>query len=120
MEIASAEEIFAVHAVIHSHELEVESMDITIQDLLRQLQQLHAKRAYHLDAIAKCRGSISLARRAPDDVLALIFEHAAAGGWTNASLFIFQVCTKWRPAAFFPFVWSHIPCFTESFYPVAQ
>ena len=120
MEIASAEEIFAVHAVIHSHELEVESMDITIQDLLRQLQQLHAKRAYHLDAIAKCRGSISLARRAPDDVLALIFEHAAAGGWTNAPLVISQVCTKWRRASFVPCVWSHIHLSSESLDPVAK
>jgi hypothetical protein len=120
MEIVSAEEIFAVHAVIQGHELEVELMDITIQDLLRQRQRLYAKRAYHLDAIAKCRGSISLARRAPDDVLALIFEHAAAGGWANAPLVISQVCTKWRRASFVPRVWSHIRLSSKSLDPVAK
>ncbi|KAI0285071.1 hypothetical protein BGY98DRAFT_930580 [Russula aff. rugulosa BPL654] len=80
MDIASADEVLAVQLVIRSHELQLESIDIAIQDVFRQLQQLRAKRAYHMDTIAKCRGSISLARRAPDDVLALIFEHAAAGG----------------------------------------
>jgi hypothetical protein len=107
-DIASADEIFAIHVVIRSHELQVESIDIAIQDVLRQLHQLRTKRAYHLDTIAKCRGSISLARRAPDDVLALIFEHAAAGGWVNAPLVTSQVCAKWRRASFVPRVWSHV------------
>jgi hypothetical protein len=120
MDIASADEVLAVHLVIRSHELQLESIDIAIQDVLRQLQQLRVKRAYHLDTIAKCRGSISLARRAPDDVLALIFEHAAAGGWVNAPLVTSQVCAKWRRASFVPRVWSYIHLSSESLYPVAK
>lgn len=120
MEIASADEIFAARAIIRNHELEVESIDITIQNVFRQVQQLRAKRAYHLDTIAKCRGSISLARRAPDDVLALIFEHAAAGGWINAPLVASQVCAKWRRASFVPCVWSHVHLTSESLDPVAK
>jgi hypothetical protein len=120
MDIASADEIFAVHAIIRNHELEVESIDITIQNVLRQLQQLRAKRAYHLDTIAKCRVSVSWARRAPDDVLALIFEHAAAGGWVNAPLVTSQVCAKWRRASLFPRVWSHVHLTGESLNPVAK
>ncbi len=120
MDIASAEEISAVHAVMRIHELEIGSIDIAIQDVLRQLQQLRAKRVYHLDTVAKCRGSVSLARRAPDDVLALIFEHAAAGGWVNAPLVTSQVCVKWRRASFVPRVWSHIHLSSESLHPVAK
>jgi hypothetical protein len=120
MEIASADEIFAAQAIIRNHELEVECIDITIQNVLRQVQQLRSKRAYHLDTIAKCRGSISLARRAPDDVLALIFEHAAAGGWVNAPLVTSQVCAKWRRASFVPRAWSHVHLTSESLDPVAK
>lgn len=120
MDIASADEIFAVHTVIRSHELEVEYIEVAIQDVLRQLHQLRTKRAYHLDTIAKCRASISLARRAPDDVLALIFECAAAGGWVNAPLITSQVCAKWRRASFVPRVWSHVHLSSESLHPVAK
>ncbi|KAI0301841.1 hypothetical protein B0F90DRAFT_254506 [Multifurca ochricompacta] len=120
MDRASTDEIFAVHAAIRVHELGIESIDITIQNLLRQVQQLRTKRAHHLDAIAKCRGSISLAWRAPDDVLALIFEHCAASGWANAPLIASHVCSKWRRASFSPRVWSHIYLTNDSLDPVAK
>lgn len=120
MDIASADEIIAVHAIIREHELEVESIDIAIQNVLRQAHQLRAKRIHHLDTIAKCRGSISLARWAPDDVLALIFEHAAAGGWANAPLVASQVCSKWRRASFTPRVWSHVHLTSGIQDPVAR
>ncbi|KAI0303100.1 hypothetical protein BC826DRAFT_903843, partial [Russula brevipes] len=86
----------------------------------REVQQLRAEKAYHLDAISKHRGSISLALRAPDDVLALIFEHSTAGGWTNAPLVTSHVCAKWRRASFVPRVWSHIDLTSESMDPVAK
>lgn len=120
MERASADEILAVRATIHSHELEIESIDLTIQKILREIQQLRAKRRHHLDAIAKCRGSISFAWRAPDEVLALIFEHCAASGWANAPLVTSQVCAKWRRASFFPRVWSHIHLTSDSLHPVVK
>jgi len=121
MDIASpANEIFTAHATIRSHQVEIESIDITIQDILRQVQQLRFKRANHLDAIAKLRGSISMALRAPDEVLALIFEHGAAGGWANAPLVVSHVCTKWRRASFAPRVWSHIHITSHSLDPIVK
>lgn len=114
MDRAPADEIFAIHATIRSHELEIESLDTVIQSILRRVQQLRAQRARHADAIAKCRGSISMALRAPDDVLSLIFEHCAADGWANAPLVVSHVCRKWRQASYFPRVWSYIYLTSDS------
>jgi hypothetical protein len=123
-DVASADEICTVRANIHKHRLEIDSIlvDVIIQNMpvLREVQQLRAKKAYHLGAIAKHRGSISLALRAPDDVLALIFEHSAAGGWTNTPLVTSHVCAKWRRASLVPRVWSHIHLTGESMDPVAK
>ena len=120
MDIASGDEFLTAHATIRRHELEIEAIDITIQNILRELQQLRVEKAYHLNTIAKSRGSISLARRAPDDVLALIFEHCAASGWADAPLVTSHVCAKWRRASFVPRVWSHIHLTSESLNPVAK
>lgn len=120
MDIASAEEFFTIYATIRSHELQVESIDTAIQSIFRHVQRLHAQRARHVDAIAKCRGSISLALRAPDDVLALIFEECAAGGWANAPLTVSHVCSKWRRASFVPRVWSYIYLTGDSLDVVAK
>ena len=115
-DMISADEKFTINATTRSHQIQIESMDITIQEV----QQLRVKRANHLDAIAKLRGSISMARRAPDEVLALIFEHGAAGGWVNAPLVSSHVCAKWRRASFVPRVWSHIYLTSESLDPIAK
>jgi hypothetical protein len=120
MDRVSSDEILAVCETIRSHEREIESIDIAILNILREVHQLRAKRTQHLDAIAKCRGSISLARRAPDDVLALIFESAAASGWANAPLVTSHVCAKWRRASFSPRVWSRIHLTSESLDPIAK
>jgi hypothetical protein len=120
MDNTSADEFFSIHATIRSHELEVESIDTAIQSILRQVQQLRAQRARHVDAIAKCRGTNSLALRAPDDVLALIFEQCAAGGWANAPLVVSHVCSKWRRASFVPRVWSYIYLTSDSLDAVAK
>jgi hypothetical protein len=120
MDVASADEICTVHANIHKHRLEIDSIDVIIQNMLRAVQQLRAEKAYHLDAISKHRGSISLALRAPDDVLALVFEHSAAGGWANAPLVTSHVCAKWRRASFVPRVWSHVHLTSESREPIAK
>ena len=120
MDIVLAAEIFTVNATIRSRQIEIESIDTTIQGLLRQVQQLRAKRANHLDAVAELRGSISMARRAPDDVLALVFEHGAAGGLADAPLVFSHVCAKWRRASFVPRVWSHIHLSSKSLDPIAK
>ncbi|KAH9963221.1 hypothetical protein BC827DRAFT_151093 [Russula dissimulans] len=122
MEVATAatDEIFSVHDTIRHNELEIESIDTMIQSILREVQLLRAKKERHMDTIAKCRRSISLAYRAPDDVLALIFEQCAAGGWVNAPLVISHVCAKWRRASFSPRVWSHVHLTNKSLKPVAK
>jgi hypothetical protein len=120
MPVASEGEIFAVHATIHNYQFEVEPIDIKTQDLFREVQQLRTARVSHLDAIAEHRGWISMARRAPDDVLALIFEHGAAGGWANAPLVVSHVCVKWRRASLAPRVWSHIHLNDDSLDPIAK
>ena len=114
------DEFFAIRSTIRGHELEIESIDTSIQSLLLQLRQLRTQRARHVDTIAKCRGSISLVLRAPDEVLALIFEHCAASGWVNAPLVLSHVCTKWRRASFAPRVWSHIHLTSNSLDAVAK
>ncbi|KAF8271745.1 hypothetical protein EI94DRAFT_1567886 [Lactarius quietus] len=115
-----ADEFFAIRATIRGHELEIESIDTAIQSLLRQVHQLRTQRARHVDAIAKCRGSISLVLRAPDDVLALIFEQCAASGWANAPLVVSHVCSKWRRASFVPRVWSHVYLASDTLDAVAK
>src|SRR5712671_5043594 len=119
MDVATANENFSVHATILHHELEIESIDTTIQSILQQVQLLRAKKEHHMDTIAKCR-SISLAHRAPDDVLALIFEQCAAGGWADAPLVISHVCSKWRRTSFVPRVWSHVHLTSKSLKPIAK
>lgn len=120
MNRASADEILAIHATIRSHELEIESIDAAIRSILRQVQQPRAQRARHVDAIAKCRASISMALRSPDDVLALIFEQCAASGWADAPLVVSHVCRKWRRASFSPRVWSYIHLTSDSLDAVAR
>ena len=120
MDRAPPDDIFAMHTTIRSHELEIESIDTAIQSLLRQVQQLRTQRARHADVIAKCRGAVSLVLRAPDDVLALIFEQCAASGWPNAPLVLSHVCTKWRRASFVPRVWSHVYLTSESVDTIAK
>jgi hypothetical protein len=120
MDMAMADEIFAVRAAIRSHEIEIESTHVKIQGLLQEVQQLRTMGAIHLDAVAEHRGSISMAPRVPDDVLALIFEHGAAGGWINAPLVVSHVCAEWRRASFVPRVWSHIHLTSESLDPIAK
>ncbi|KAI0269286.1 hypothetical protein BC834DRAFT_820082 [Gloeopeniophorella convolvens] len=120
MERATPDEILTVNANIRLHEQEIASIDAAIQNALRQVNQLRMQKAQHLGAIAKYRGSISLAWRSPEDVLALIFEHCAASGWANAPLVISHVCSKWRQASFFPRVWSHIHLTSQSVDPVGK
>jgi hypothetical protein len=107
MDRPSPDEIRTVRATIRKHEQEVNSIDIATSDLSGQLRKLEAERKRHLDAIAKCRGSLSLAPHLPENVLILIVEHSVTG-WDRAPLVVSHVCAKWRRASFFPRLWSHI------------
>ncbi|KZV75400.1 hypothetical protein PENSPDRAFT_748541 [Peniophora sp. CONT] len=104
---------------IRIFEVAVASVDAEMQELFRQAAILRAKKQKYLDLIAKCRGRITLALRAPDELLALIFEHCASD-WIKAPLTLSQVCRKWRQAAMTPSVWSRVPLTSESKDPVLK
>lgn len=119
MNRATADEILALLATIRSHEIGPDTRETT-KSLFRQVQQFCAQAARHTETTAKCPGSSSLALRAPDDVLALIFEHCASDVWANAPLVLSHVCSKWRQASFAPRVWSFIYLSGDSLDAVAK
>ncbi|TFY72758.1 hypothetical protein EVG20_g253 [Dentipellis fragilis] len=116
----SLEEIQSVNTQISDYEKTISSIETEIQDVLRQANALRVQRRYYLDLISKCRGTITLARRAPDEILAHIFEYCAASGWAKAPLVASHVCSKWRRAALAPNVWSHVYLTSESLDPLQR
>ncbi|KAI0321886.1 hypothetical protein OF83DRAFT_1031410, partial [Amylostereum chailletii] len=105
---------------IQTHRASIASIDVEVQALSHQIGRLNARKAHYLDLISKCRGKITLARRAPDEVLAHIFEHCVRGGWTKAPLVVSQVCAKWRQAASAPSVWAHVHLSSDNLDPVGK
>ncbi|KAA1466209.1 hypothetical protein DENSPDRAFT_830973 [Dentipellis sp. KUC8613] len=116
----SLEEIEAVNAQISDYEDTIASIESKIQGVLRQANALRAQRQHYMDLISKCRGTITLVRRAPDEILAHIFEYCAATGWAKAPLVASHVCSKWRRAALAPKVWSYIYLTSESRDPLQR
>ena len=98
---------------IRVYEVAIASVDAELQELFRQAAVLRSKKQRYLDLIGKCRGRITLALRAPDELLANIFEHCASD-WAKAPLILSQVCRKWRQAAMSPAVWSRVSLTSES------
>ncbi|KAI0069075.1 hypothetical protein BV25DRAFT_1845075 [Artomyces pyxidatus] len=116
----SEEDISSVYGEIRDHEDAIAAIDAELQQLARESHRLYTRKAHLLDLISKCRGRITLARRAPDDVLALIFEHCVSSGWAKGALVVSQVCSKWRRASFAPRVWSHIHVTSDSQDPISR
>ncbi|TFY83807.1 hypothetical protein EWM64_g188 [Hericium alpestre] len=116
----SLEDIAAVHGEIEAHERTVEALESEIHDVLREANRLRSARQQHLDFIKRCKGMITLARRAPDEVLGQIFDQCAAAGWAKAPLVASHVCRKWRRAALAPRIWSRIHLNSDSLDPVGR
>ncbi|KAI0049618.1 hypothetical protein FA95DRAFT_1537909 [Auriscalpium vulgare] len=119
LEVSEAD-IIAVQRQTHAYREVISSIDTELQQLTQRIGRLRARKEHYLDLIAKCRGAISLARRAPDEVLALIFEFCVASGWARAPVVVSQVCFKWRRAALSPRVWSYVYLTTDSLDPIGR
>ncbi|THH17957.1 hypothetical protein EW146_g2951 [Bondarzewia mesenterica] len=116
----SREDILEVHKQIHEHEQAIASVDAKLEELMKEAHRLRITKSRYQDLVSKRKGIITLARLAPDEVLAQIFEHCVAEGWARAPLAVSQVCAKWRRAALTPRVWSHILLTSDSLDPVGR
>lgn len=104
----SPEDILAANTEIRRHELAISSIHSRIASLLTEVAQLRVEEADHQAAIRTCKGVTTLARLIPDELLAQIFQHCVADGWTLAPVVVSAVCSAWRRAARAPRVWSHV------------
>lgn len=71
---------------IHRHGQAISGLDKKLSDLSRAANAIRREKQKHEDIISRCRGILTLARRAPDEILAHIFELCAADGWNRAPL----------------------------------
>lgn len=104
----SQDELEAANAEIARQMQAVGAIEIQIQSLVSEIGRLRTQQRVHKEAIHRCKGVITLARRLPEELLAKIFEHCVEDGWTRAPIVVSQVCSIWRKAAMAPRVWSHI------------
>lgn len=104
----SLDEVEAANAEIARQEQAVTAIELQIQNLISEIAKLRTRQRTHRDVVHRCKGVITLARRIPEELLAKIFEHCIADGWTRAPIVVSHVCSAWRKAAMAPRVWSHI------------
>lgn len=104
----SLEDIDAANQEIQKHERAVSAIQEHIATLLSDVQRLRREQQLHKEAIQRCMGVITLARRIPEELLSKIFEHCVQDGWTRAPIVVSHVCSAWRRAASAPRVWSHV------------
>ncbi|EKM59613.1 uncharacterized protein PHACADRAFT_181604 [Phanerochaete carnosa HHB-10118-sp] len=104
----SADEVEAANAEIARQEQAVAAIELQIQKLISEIAKLRTQQRTHKDAIHRCKGVITLARRIPEELLVKIFELCVADGWTRAPIVVSHVCSAWRRAATALRVWSHI------------
>ncbi|KIP09874.1 hypothetical protein PHLGIDRAFT_296322 [Phlebiopsis gigantea 11061_1 CR5-6] len=102
------DEVVAANAEIARQENTIAVLDNKIQSYMSEIGRLRATQRTHHEVIRRCKGVITLARRIPQELLAKIFEHCVADGWTRAPIVVSHVCSAWRKAATTPRVWSHI------------
>ncbi|KAF7795884.1 hypothetical protein EIP86_007051 [Pleurotus ostreatoroseus] len=99
---------------IDRQELAISMIERRIHKLLCDIQELRRSQAEHAQTARRCKGVITLARRIPEELLAKIFEHCVACGWSLAPVVVSHVCSAWRKAALSPRVWSHLYVNSES------
>lgn len=100
-------DVAVVHEAINSQQKEIDSIDGEIEMLMRNVRRLTHQKSQHQARIRYYKGLITLATRIAPELLAIIFEHAAADS-PRAPLVLSQVCSAWRAATTLPGVWSHI------------
>lgn len=80
----SPADVLAANTEIRRHEGAISSIHCRIASLLTEVAQLKVEEADHQAAIRTCKGVTTLARLIPDELLAQIFQHCVADGWTRA------------------------------------
>ncbi|KAL1739085.1 hypothetical protein HDZ31DRAFT_49964 [Schizophyllum fasciatum] len=93
---------------ISHHEGIIQDLDIEIAALLKDVRELQLRKLTHHQAVSKYLGLITLARKLPHELLALIFELCVQDGYTRAPLYVSHVCSEWREAAKAPTLWRYI------------
>lgn len=116
----SEEDVRNAKEKIAHHELMIFSLNSQISDLLYKVRIIEEEKKARTQAISKCKGVITLARRIPGELLAKIFKQCIIDGWTRAPIVVSQVCSSWREAARTPSVWSHLYIDCDNGDPVAR
>ncbi|KAL1723312.1 hypothetical protein EV715DRAFT_245774 [Schizophyllum commune] len=93
---------------ISHHEDIIRDLDIEIAGLLKDVRELQLRKLTHHQAVSKYLGLITLARKLPQELLALIFEQCIQDGYTRTPLYVSHVCSEWREAAKAPTLWRYI------------
>lgn len=105
----SPQDVTELRALITANESSIASLNKEIEACSEYLNTLRAKSHTHALTIRKCQAAMTPARLIPAELLAKIFEHASAIGWTRAQLVVSHVCSTWRAAAqSHPGVWSRV------------
>lgn len=110
----SQEEIAAATSEIAQQESALSFLERKVESLIAEIGKLRLAQRKHHEAIRHYKGIITLARRIPEELLAKIFEHCVADGWTRAPIVVSHVCSAWRKAAMAPRVWSYVYLDAES------
>ncbi|TRM68022.1 hypothetical protein BD626DRAFT_450254 [Schizophyllum amplum] len=93
---------------ISRHEGSIRHLDIRIAGLLKDVRDLQLQKFTHQQAVSKYLGLITLARKLPPELLALIFELCVQDGYTRTPLYVSHVCSEWREATKAPTLWRYI------------
>ncbi|KAG7097064.1 hypothetical protein E1B28_004452 [Marasmius oreades] len=107
-DLPTDEEFARIKEAICEEESAIAGIDVQIDGLMREICRLRFKQTKHRERIGLYQGSISLARRLPQEILASIFQFCARDGWTRFPLTASHVCRQWRAASMIPLVWSHL------------
>jgi len=107
MNPSDPDDIALVKRQIAYHNTAISAIQDEADSLLQQLRRLRFKQLEHQEAVNLYRGTITLARRLPHEILASIFEMCVRDGWTRTPLIVSHVCSSWRAAAS-PTIWSHV------------
>ncbi|KAJ3558661.1 hypothetical protein NM688_g794 [Phlebia brevispora] len=108
------QEVDAAQKEIDRQEMAISTIEHRVQRLLSDIQELRKAQVDHAQAVRRCKGVITLARRIPEELLARIFEQCVADGWSRAPVIVSHVCSAWRKAALSPRVWSYVYVNSES------
>lgn len=98
MRIPTPTEVNISKAVIDAYEVKVEELEVEMDELRKQLDELEAQHKRYRRVIRKERRFISIARRLPPELLALIFSFRVGGEFSYRLAIPMRVCKTWYHA----------------------